>query len=80
MSDFTGPITYNFTGMDPNQTYDIALYSARGPYSSGTPRDNRFIISDVDVFTKGAICSVLRFTGKFCLFRFGIAWELTEVS
>jgi len=28
----------------------------------------------------GAICSVLRFTGNFPLFRYGIAWELREVS
>ena len=28
MSDFRGPITYNFTDLDPNEIYDIALYSA----------------------------------------------------
>jgi len=48
MSDFFGPSTYNFTGMDPDLTCDIALYSCRC-YTG--ERLNKFIISDVEAFT-----------------------------
>ena len=64
MSYFIEPLTYNFTGMDPNQTYDIAMYSARGPLSNLDPRLNTFIISDVDAFTNSSSTVTTFLSGK----------------
>ena len=52
MTDFDGPSTYEFTGMDPDDTYDIAFYSCRG--YAGNVQLNKFIISDVEAFTNSS--------------------------
>jgi len=52
MTDFDGPSTYEFTGMDPDDTYDIAFYSCR--CYAGNVRLNKFIISDVEAFTNSS--------------------------
>ncbi len=52
MTDFIGPITFEFTGLDPDATYDIAFYSCRCAGSGERP--NKFIISDVEAFTNSS--------------------------
>ena len=50
MTDFEGVVTLEFSGMDPNRDYDVALYASRGDYDLQTTRQHSFTISGVDAF------------------------------
>lgn len=51
MSDGTGAITLDITGLDKNKTYDIALYATRNLPVAGNTRNHVFTITDITSFT-----------------------------